>query len=342
MGTNFMRLACFWLAVSVLPGLGTQNAQGAEVVPRVRGVRCIALTVFDLDRSLDWYQRVLDAKPLGVEREEEGDALERQTGIFAAHTRSRQLAIGDECLELTEFLAQKGRPAPPDARSNDRWFQHVAIVVADMDRAYTRLKAAHVEYASASPQRLPDWNPGAGGIRAFYFKDPDHHVLELIWFPVGKGDPRWQRHEGDATAFLGIDHTAIAVDDTDRALRFYRDVLGLRETGHSENWGPEQERLNGVFGAHLRITQVRAPTGPGLELLEYLTPRDGRPYPADERASDLIHWHTILVAEELASVTRALRAARTEFVSAPSMPLDQRRPVRVRDPDGHVVELVNP
>jgi len=341
MRTHLGRLGCLWLAANILPAFSPQHAQAAEAVPRVQAVGCIALTVQDLDRSLGWYQHVLDAKPLGREREEEGEALERRTGIFAAHTRSRQLAIGQECLELTEFLAQKGRPAPTDSHSNDRWFQHVAIVVADMDRAYGRVKAARVEFASASPQRLPDWNPGAGGIRAFYFKDPDHHVLELIWFPVGKGQPAWQRREGGAV-FLGIDHTAIAVDDTDRALRFYRDVLGLRESGHSENWGPEQERLNGVFGAHLRITQVRAPGGPGIELLEYLTPRDGRPYPADERASDLIHWHTTVVAGDLASLTRALLAARTEFVSLPATPQDPKPPVRVRDPDGHVVEVVNP
>ncbi|MGO9066108.1 MAG: VOC family protein, partial [Myxococcaceae bacterium] len=282
------------------------------------------------------------ARALEAERDEEGETLEQRTGIFASHIRSRQVAIGHECLELIEFLAQRGRPAPIDARSNDRWFQHAAIVVSDMDRAYALLRAAHVEYASPSPQRLPEWNLSAGGIRAFYFKDPDHHVLELIWFPAGKGDPRWQRHEGDDRVFLGIDHTAIAVENTDRALRFYRDTLGLREAGHSENWGPEQERLNGVFGAHLRITQVRAPNGPGIEFLEYLTPRDGRPYPADERANDLIHWHTVLLTEALPSVTRALLDARTEFVSAPSTPPDPRRPIRVRDPDGHVVELVNP
>ena len=31
--------------------------------------------------------------------------------------------------------------------------------------------------------------------------------------------------------FLGIDHTAIVVDDTDASLRFYRDTLGLTVAG---------------------------------------------------------------------------------------------------------------
>ena len=72
--------------------------------------------------------------------------------------------------------------------------------------------------------------------------------------------------------FLGIDHTAIVISDTDASLRFYRDVLGLQVVGESENYGPEQERLNNVFGARLRITSLRAASGPGVEFLEYLAP----------------------------------------------------------------------
>src|SRR5207237_8860382 len=164
-----------------------------------------------------------------------------------------------------EYLAPRGRTIPEDARSNDRSFQHAALVVSDMDAAYARRRAAKVEHASSSPQRLPDWNANAGGIRAFYFKDPDRHVLEVLQFPRGKGDARW--HRSDAL-FLGIDHTAIVVGDTETSLRFYRDALGMRVAGASENWGTEQEHLNAVFGAHLRITTLRAPSGPGIELLE--------------------------------------------------------------------------
>ena len=78
----------------------------------------------------------------------------------------------------------------------------------------------------------------AGGIRAFYFKDPDGHPLEILWFPEGKGDPKWQQPSD--RLFLGIDHTAIVVSDTAQSLRCYRDTLGLRVAGESENYGPEQ------------------------------------------------------------------------------------------------------
>jgi hypothetical protein len=66
--------------------------------------------------------------------------------------------------------------------------------------------------------------------------------------------------------------------------------LGLKVVGEGENYGTEQEHLNNVFGARLRITTVRAASGPGIEFLEYLTPRDGRPMMADVRANDLVHW----------------------------------------------------
>jgi len=164
---------------------------------------------------------------------------------------------------------------------------------------------------SRRPQLLPAWNPNAGGIRAVYFRDPDGHPLELIQFPPGKGQPRWQEKD---RLFLGIDHSAIAVSDTDQSVAFYRDRLGLRIAGTSDNWGIEQEGLSAVPGAHVRITTLRAGSGPGVELLHYLMPTDGRPMPADTTADDL--W-----AEEI--VMRTARAAH----------FGEWR----RDPDGHAV-----
>jgi catechol 2,3-dioxygenase-like lactoylglutathione lyase family enzyme len=195
----------------------------------------------------------------------------------------------------------------------------------------------------------PDWNPSAAGIRAFYFKDPDGHPLEVLWFPPGKGDARWHR-AGDRL-FLGIDHTAIVIADTDRSLACYRDALGLRTVGQSDNHGPEQERLNNVFGARLRITTLRASAGPGIELLQYLTPRDGRPIPPDARANDLAHWQTALaVADAVADAVaaeHALRggacAMRSPGTVAPAEhALGFTRALRLGDPDGHALVLRQP
>src|SRR6266498_1914264 len=254
----------------------------------VRAVGPIGMTVEDMDRSIAFYTQVLGfAKMSDVEVA--GSDYERLQGVFGLRARVVRLRLGGEEIELMEYIAPRGRPVPADSRSHDRWFQHIAIVVSDMDRAYAGLRQHRVAHASSGPQRLPDWNANAGGIRAFYFKDPDGHTLEVLWFAVGKGAAKW--HRATDRLFLGIDHTAIVVRDTDASLRFYRDALGLAVAGESENHGPEQEWLNNVPGAALRITTLRAAEGPGIELLEYRTPRDGRPIPADVQTNDIAHWH---------------------------------------------------
>lgn len=318
---------------------GTLCAAGAP--PLVTAVDSIGLTVSDLDRSVEFYSKVLTFERVS-ETEVSGEEYEHLHGVFGLRVRTARMRLGDEFIELTEYLAPRGRPAPVDARSNDRWFQHVAIIVSDMDRAYVWLRQNKVRHASPGPQLLPAWNKNAGGIRAFYFRDPDGHPLEVLAFPPDKGDPKWHRQTDKL--FLGIDHTAIVVGDTDLSLRFYRDLLGLKVAGESENYGPEQERLNNVFGARLRITSLRAPKGPGVELLEYLAPRAGRLYPAEEAPNDLVHWQTEFVGISADKAAQGLRSMHSTFVSTGVVELHEpkaeiRRSIIARDPDGHAVQI---
>jgi catechol 2,3-dioxygenase-like lactoylglutathione lyase family enzyme len=326
----------------ILPSF-TQAApqRSSPTAVNVLGIGTIVITVGDMDRSLDFYSRVLTFEKVS-DTELAGDDVEHLFGVFGARVRVVRMKLGDESVELVQFLAPRGRSIPVDSRSNDLWFQHIAVIVSDMDRAYQVLRQNKVEHASSGPQRLPDWNKNAGGIKAFYFKDPDEHPVEILEFPEGKGDPKW--HRGTDRLFLGIDHTAIAVSDTDTSLKFYRDLLGLRVAGESENYGTEQEHLNNVFGAHLRITALRAPTGPGIELLEYLSPRDGRPFPVDEHANDLVHRETILMTPDVDAAASQLGAARVKFVSSGVVvnhleKLDFIKAFLVRDPDGHAIEI---
>jgi catechol 2,3-dioxygenase-like lactoylglutathione lyase family enzyme len=285
-------------------------------------VETAGFTVSDMERSVDFYSRVLQ--------------FNKVSDCRTAGTRVVRMQLGDEHIELTQHVA-KGRPFPADSRGNDRWFQHVAIVVSDMQKAYAVLRQNRVRHASSAPQRLPDWNQNAAGIEAFYFRDPDGHFLELIHFPPGKGDPKWQRPSQEL--FLGIDHTAIVVADTDQSLRFYRDLLGMHVGGESENYGIEQEHLNGVFGAHLRITSLRAEHGPGIELLEYLSPSDGRDAPPDIRANDIAHWETrVEFGDNTApSVRDGLRAGNVRLV--PLRSESRGDEFLAWDPDRHVIIL---
>jgi catechol 2,3-dioxygenase-like lactoylglutathione lyase family enzyme len=309
--------------------------------PIVNGVDAIGITVSDMDRAMDFYSKVLTFEQIS-DTEVAGENYEHLEGVFGLRMRVVRMRLGDEFIELTEYLAPKGRPIPVDSRSNDRWFQHIAIIVSDMDKAYARLRQNKVEHASTGPQTLPDWNKNAAGISAFYFKDPDEHPVEVLQFPPGKGAEKW--HRPTDKLFLGIDHTAIVVWDTDASLKFYRDVLGLRVAGESENYGTEQEHLNNVFGARLRITALRGTAGPGIELLEYLAPRDGRPFPTDERANDIVHRHTILFTPDADAAAHPLQASKAAFVSSgvvanPTGQLGFKKALLVRDPDGHAIEI---
>jgi catechol 2,3-dioxygenase-like lactoylglutathione lyase family enzyme len=307
----------------------------------VDGVDTIGITVSDMDRAVNFYSRVLTFEKVS-DTEVAGENYEHLAGLFGLRMRVVRMRLGDEFIELTEYLAPKGRPIPVDSRSNDRWFQHIAIIVSDMDKAYAWLRQNKVEHASSGPQRLPDWNKNAAGISAFYFKDPDEHPMEVLQFPPDKGMEKW--HRSADKVFLGIDHTAIVVGDTDASINFYRDLLGMHVVGESENYGPEQEHLNNVFGARLRITALRGTRGPGIELLEYLAPRDGRPFPSDEHASDLVHRQTVLLTRDAESAAQQLRAGCVNFVSSGVIvnqtgQLGFSKAFVVRDPDGHAVEI---
>jgi catechol 2,3-dioxygenase-like lactoylglutathione lyase family enzyme len=318
-----------------------QPKNGSASSAQVVAVGPIQMTVADMDRSVDFYSRVLTFEKTS-DTEIAGENVEHLFGVFGARVRVVRMKLGDESIELVQFLAPRGRAIPADSRSNDLWFQHIAIIVSDMDRAYQVLRENRVEHSSTGPQRLPDWNKNAAGIKAFYFKDPDEHPVEILEFPEDKGAAKW--HKPDGRLFLGIDHTAIAVSNTESSLNFYRDVLGMHIAGESENYGTEQEHLNNVFGARLRITALRAAAGPGIEFLEYLTPRDGRPIPADERANDIVHRETILIALDVEAAAQNFSANKTRFVSSglvvnPIQRSGTRKAFIVRDPDGHAIEI---
>ena len=280
---------------------------------QITSVESIGITVADMERSLDFYTTVLSCQKIS-DNEVIGVECDRLYGLSNIHLRVAKLQLGNETIELTEFLMPKGRPIPPNSRSNDRWFQHIAIVVRDMEQAYQHLRHYGVSQTSPNPQTLPEWNPIAGGIQSFYFKDLDGHNLELIHFPADKGDAKWQR--STESLFLGIDHTAIVVANTAASRTFYCDRLGMTLQQESLNFGLEQARLSGISGVQVRISSLKTPAGLGIELLEYVEPNDGRPIPSNTCANDLWFWQTAIAIENVIQDTL------------------------IQDPDGHALRLV--
>jgi len=301
-----------------------------------------ALTVSDLDRSAAFYERALGFRKVSERTIADRD-YDYVTGVFGTRVRSATLRLGDETIQLEQFVSPAGRAIPVDSRSNDLWFQHFAVVVAEMERAHEHVRQFGVQSISSAPQTIPESNRAAAGIKAWKFRDPDGHPLELLWFPPDKGNAKWQ-HTGDSL-FLGIDHSAITVSDTERSTAFYRDLIGLAVLGGGVNSGPTQEQLDNAFGAVVRITGLRPerPEGPGLEFLQYLTPGGGRPAPADARLNDLVATRVVIEVDDLRALVDKLQGNGVAFVSPDVVTLaDQpyRHYLSVRDPDGHAVVLV--
>jgi len=302
----------------------------------------VSITVADLQKSISFYKDVLSFKYTGSYTIQNRDAkMLFSIDDSLLEVVVAQLSLGDQKIELMQFKSSKpGHKIPLDSKSNDQWFQHIAIVVADMDKAYEKLQDAKVEHVSTSPQTLPAYIKAAAGIKAFYFHDPDGHNLELIYFPKGKGNPKWQLLKG---LFLGIDHTAIAVNNTDNSLPFY-ETIGLKVAGHSENYGTEQEHLNQVFGARLWITGLKGKSGFGVEFLDYIAPPGGRPYPADASPADMVHWHTSIKVDHLDDLYTKLKQSNYKIISDGIVSFSNQttgisRAVIVRDYDGHAILL---
>ncbi|MFN0215250.1 MAG: VOC family protein [Saprospiraceae bacterium] len=306
-------------------------------------VTAVSITVSNLEKEVDFFVQNLDFKKI-KEESFSGEAVSKLYGLTekTATVRIATLQLGQEQIRLMDFEGTFAeRPVPADTRSNDLWFQHLAIVVSDMDAAYQKLLKNKVQHVSTFPETLPDYLPNAAGIRAFYFRDPEGHNLELIWFPPGKGNPKWQSRATNQTSslFLGIDHTAIAISDTDRSMAFYRDALGLVWGGHSENFGPEQEHLNQVFGARLDINGLHADTGFGVEFLRYITPPGGRAIPPDSRATDLSHYQTEFWVDDLPVLLQRIERHGFAKDLTSTIPFNSADCILLLDPDGHAVLL---
>ncbi|WP_158555061.1 VOC family protein [Fulvimarina endophytica] len=240
---------------------------------RISGIRLVCR---DLPRSIRFYHEAFGCVFIGAET--------------ADLTNGAEIALGRQRLHLVPARAEGAGGRSPEARdgppvSNATGFQHLAIVVSNMDDAMRQLErsADWEPISSDGPERLPD---ASGGATAFKFRDPDGHPLEFLQFPPDAVPERWQDLSAPGPC-LGIDHSAITVADVDRAIRFYKG-LGFRQGERQRNIGAEQGRMDGLGNyATCDVVALRPPCdhAPHLELLGYVAPRtveipvpDGSPF----------------------------------------------------------------
>jgi catechol 2,3-dioxygenase-like lactoylglutathione lyase family enzyme len=175
-----------------------------------------------------------------------------------AGTGSRTaLTLAGQVLEIDQF-DPPGQPYPQPCASDDRHFQHFAMVTPDMPGAWARVLAAGGGAISANgPVQLP---PENGSVRAAKFRDPEGHPLELLAFPDTSQHP------------LTIDHSAIVVREVTASIAFYH-AHGLTVGERTLNHGAAQSALDGLPDPRVDVVPLNPrKAGPHLELLGYHHP----------------------------------------------------------------------
>lgn len=295
----------------------------------VTAISRISLTTADAKGAAAFYEAAF-----GFERiaeEERDEAFAELMGLPGAKASAVVLRLGEQEIELVAFRPE-GKPYPADSASNDLWFQHFAIVVADVAAAFGRLSGQKgwTPISVDGPEKLP---ASSGGVTAFKFRDPEGHPLELLSFPPETVPPQWQGRAGvcqGAGVCLGIDHSAIAVAATGSSAGFYQQ-LGFRVVGRSLNHGKAQERLDDADGAVVEVTALQCGSAaPHLELLHYQRPT-GRPAPS-WRSNDVAKTRLLLDAPDVQAVAAAVvKAGSGQIVSRPP----DGNGALIRDPSGH-------
>ena len=299
--------------------------------PSIDRVARFGLVVSDIHDSEQFFQQAFDFET--VERRLGDPAYAELMGLHGAQSRHTLMRLGQQAIELVCF-DPAGRPYPPGSTSSDLWFQHFAIIVADMAAAYAQLEATgrFVPISEGGPVQLPQ---SSGGVQAFKFRDLDGHPLELLAFPDGGAPDAWRpRRDGDL--FLGIDHSAIAVGDTAASSDFFHACFGLTRSMQSENVGAEQARMDAVADARVTVTGL-APkrTPPHVELLGYHVGAR-RPIAGSTAANDLAATYFVLQTDDIEPVVEALTARGASFISPGVVTLASGvRAIAVLDPDGH-------
>jgi catechol 2,3-dioxygenase-like lactoylglutathione lyase family enzyme len=114
--------------------------------------------------------------------------------------------------------------------------------------------------------------------------------------------------------FVRADHVAISVQDMDKVIAFYRDVIGMEKVFDRE-FGEPMARLIGEPGARVRIVHMRLDESV-VELFDYRSPEGRAPRP-DPRQSDYGLIHIGFIVEDFWGTYRHLCDHDVAFLGEP-------------------------
>lgn len=138
-------------------------------------LRHIGVTVTDMDRSLELYQ-----KHFGLEvvwdQIEAGPFIDSLSGI--EDIKVRTVKMKDKLGGMIELLQYHSHPEENEENSRNKIIKigcsHLAVTVNDVDEAYKELSALGLKF-NCTPQLSPD-----GGARVCFCRDYDGTLIEIV------------------------------------------------------------------------------------------------------------------------------------------------------------------
>ncbi len=136
-----------------------------------------------------------------------------------------------------------------------------------------------------------------------------------------------------------IRHTGLVVANLDRALEFWRDLLGFKIVRQMEETGEHLDAFLGLKNVRVTTVKLAAPDGNLVELLYFHSHRDKAEWKGTPHTTGLTH--IAFTVDDLDSEYRRLSAAGLTFIAPPQVSPDGGvRVTYCRGPEALLIELV--
>ena len=140
---------------------------------------------------------------------------------------------------------------------------------------------------------------------------------------------------------LSLHHPSFTVENLERSVAFYRDVLGLTLEGVWERDPAYSEGVTGVPGAHLKVAYFTLPNA-SFELVEYM---EGKGVKIDTSTNNTGSAHVCFVTDDFDGLMDRLRRAGAVFSGevniVPGGSNRGKKIVYVEDPDNNTLEIIS-
>ncbi|MDO8654284.1 MAG: VOC family protein [Undibacterium sp.] len=134
-------------------------------------------------------------------------------------------------------------------------------------------------------------------------------------------------------------HTGLVVADLDKALHFWRDVLGFQVARQMEESGPHIDAMMGLRNVRVTTAKLTAPEGGMIELLHFHSHPDRPVWTGTPHSTGFTHVAMTVV--DLAATCKKLAVEGVTFFAPPQLSPDGNvRVTYCQGPEGVLLELV--